>query len=85
MTTTTHQGAGSMRLLGPKDKCSGHARIGSLVWPICIRCKRLQPTHGERVGTVYIADADPQRVATCNEVLFGGQTHNTDSVRGVQA
>ena len=85
MTTTTHQGAGNMRLLGPRDKCCGAIRAtNSRTWAVCIRCKRLDPSAPECVGAPYISDTHGQRVADCREFLSMGGSHNQDGARTLQ-
>jgi hypothetical protein len=68
-----------MRLLGPRDKCSGAIRAtNSRTWAVCIRCKRLDPSAPECVGAPYISETHGQRVADCREFLGVGGGHGSD-------
>jgi hypothetical protein len=69
-----------MRLLGPRDKCSGAIRAtNSRTWAVCIRCKRLDPSAPQCVGAPYISAQNGQRVADCREFLSMGGGHNAQS------
>jgi hypothetical protein len=74
-----------MRLLGPRDKCSGAIRAtNSRTWAVCIRCKRLDPSAPQCVGSQYISEQHGQRVADCREFLGMGGGHGFDCAPTLQ-